>query len=83
MYDFVLEEKLLVEIEVDKKVREVVKFRVKVGKGKIILKVKLKVIGVKYLNFFCFLCVLVVMLIILMYIFFLFCVDMVLVFVKF
>lgn len=83
VYDLALEEKLLAEIEADKKAREAAKFRAKAGKGKITPKAKSKVTGVKHLNFLRFSCVLVAISIILMYIFSLLCVDMVLVPVKF
>lgn len=46
-YDLALEEKLVAEIEADKKAREAAKWRAKTGKGKITPKAKPKVTGVK------------------------------------
>ena len=40
MYDLALEEKLLAEIEADKKAQEAAKLRAKAGKGKITPKAK-------------------------------------------
>lgn len=48
-YDLALEEKLLAEIEADKKAREAAKLRAKTGKGKITPKARPKVTGVKHL----------------------------------
>lgn len=44
-YDLALEEKLLAEIEADKKAQEAAKLRAKAGKGKVTPKAKAKVTG--------------------------------------